>query len=514
MARTKKVNSDTSKNTPSIAEMREFYEKNKTKWDNFERFKEAIINLREVNKTTKLSTSIEAIPQEDLKRYLENPTSYEKKLRDISRYLVTRSQVYYRLIKYNANMFDLNARSVIPNYSLTKTNDKNKMKKNYENTLKILDKMGLQFEFLKVFVTCMIEDVFYGVVYFDKSVKTTPAMFILPLPADYCRIQGYWDNGTFAYVLDMSLFNKRPDLLEFWGEPFTTLYKEYQKDKIRWKLMPQEWSVCLKFRSEDPETILPPLLGLFLELLGLIEAVDIEHIASEQDIYKLLVATIPLLSGANSPDEFAVDPKLAVQYFNKMCEALPRFTDAIISPIPVDHISFDSDSVDANTNKVQNAIKTVLNTSGGSQVLYSSDISSSSGYEFAAISDTEFAISSLLPQAEAWVNFFLSQYITNPCKVKFFEISVYTRKQFRKELIENAQNGLPMKLALGTLSGLSEMDILALNFLEEDVLSLSDKLIPLSTSYTKTGDDGKKSGGQEKDIDDLTDEGEKTRDKK
>lgn len=493
----------------TVAEMREWYEANKYRLDKYAEAKDALLNFRDINKSTKFS-SIRSIPQEELKRYLENPTSYEKRLRDISWYLITRSQVYYRLIKYNANMFRLDARSVIPEYSLTKENNKDKILKSYEKTLKLLNQMGLKYEFLKVYTCCFVQDAFFGVVYMDENSSTTPSMFILPIPPEYCKIQGLWQNGNFAYAMDMSFFNKYKDLLELWGDPFTTLYKEYEQDGIKWKLMPQEWGICLKFRVEDPEIVLPPFLGMFSALLGLQEREDLDNIAAEQDIYKLLVAKIPLISGSNNPDDFSVSPSLAIDYFNKMCEALPQYTDAILSPIPIESISFNHDTVTSDTNKIQNATKTVLNTSGGSQVLNSADISSSSGFKAAFKADTAFAISSLLPQTEAWVNYYIGYRINHPCKIKFFEVSTYTIDDFRKELLEDAQNGLPTKLAIASMSGLSELDTLSLNYLEESVLSLSDRFdSPLSTSYTQSSN----TGSSEKDVDDLTDSGEETRDK-
>lgn len=511
MAQTKKgANAPTNKNRPTAAEMREWFEKNQKSLELFAKAKESLLNLRDVSKSSKLK-EIRVISKDDLRKYLENPSSYEPQLRNISRYLLTRSQVYYRLIKYNANMFELNARSVIPKFSLLKENKKDKVLKSYEKTLKILDQMGLQYEFLKVYTTCFIEDVYYGVVYFDEGANTFPSMFFLPIPPEYCKLQGYWENGTYAYVMDMSFFNKHKDLLEFWGEPFTSLYREYENDNIRWKLMPQKYSVCLKFRTEDPEIILPPFLGMFSSLLGLQELEDLQDVAAEQEIYKLLVATIPLISGSDNPDDFAVDIDLCIDYFNKLCDALPSFTDAIISPMPIDFINFNNDTVTSDTNKVQNATKTVLNISGGSQVLNSADISSSSGFEAAFKADTEFAISSLLPQTEAWVNFFVGQYVGNPCKIKFFEVSTYTIEDFRKELLENAQNGLPTKLAIMSTSGFSELETLSLNYLEEEVLQLSNKFdSPLSTSYTQSNNDG---GRPEKDVGDLSPEGEETRDK-
>ena len=407
-------------------------------------------------------------------------------------------------------MFRLDARSVIPPFSLTEKNDKDSILESYQSTLEILEKMNLQYEFLKVYCNCLIQDVFYGVVYFDENSDQKTSMFFLPLPADYCRIQGIFPNGNFAFAMDMSYFKRNKELLEIWGEPFTSMQKEYEKTGVKYVLCPQEYSVCLKFRAEDTEMILPPFAGLFSALLGLQELEDIQAIASEQEIYKLLVATIPLINGADNPDEFAVNPQLAVDYFNKLVDALPNYTDAVITPIPIDYVSFNNDTVASDVTKVQNATKTVLNTAGGSQVLNSATINNSSSAEAALKLDTEFAISSLLPQTEMWVNYFISLYVNNASRVKFFEVSTYTAKQFRQELLENASNGLPNKLAIASMSGFSELDTLSLNFLEEEILGLKNKLVPLSTSYTQSGND--KSGTTEKDADQLSDEGQKTRD--
>ena len=300
---TKTNSANGTSNRPNATEMRDWYEKNKHSLEMYAKAQDALFNLREISKNKKYK-SIETISKEDLRQYLENPTNYETQLRNISWYLITRSQIYYRLIKYYSNMFRLDARSVIPPFSLTEENDKDSILESYQSTLEILEKMNLQYEFLKVYCNCLIQDVFYGVVYFDENSDQKTSMFFLPLPADYCRIQGIFPNGNFAFAMDMSYFKRNKELLEIWGEPFTSMQKEYEKTGVKYVLCPQEYSVCLKFRAEDTEMILPPFAGLFSALLGLQELEDIQAIASEQEIYKLLVATIPLINGADNPDDF------------------------------------------------------------------------------------------------------------------------------------------------------------------------------------------------------------------
>lgn len=507
-SRVKSSASTPEKKGLSANELREWWDKYAQRIENFEKNQDALKKLKDVEKSTRFKTT-SRITKENLRTYLENPSSNEKGLRDVSRYLATRCQVYYRLIKYNANMFCLDARSVVPAYnpSEEETNDQN-MIESYYNTLLLLNKMGLQLEFLKVYVTCFMEDVFYGVCYFDEDSEQYPSMFFLPLNPDYCRIQGVWEDGTFSYAFNMNFFNRNQELIELWGEPFESMWNEYQTSGVQWQTVPQEVSVCLKFRAEDWETIIPPFSGLFSAFLGLLEEEDVQAIASEEEIYKLLVLTLPLLKNTNSPDDFAVDPNTAIDYFNKFKNSLPSFVDAILSPIPIESISFNKDVAD-DTTRVQKATETVLNSSGGAQILNSINLSTSAAFEAVVKSDTEFAISSLLPQTEAWVNSFVARYVDKPCKVKFFEVSIYTKDKLRKDLLENAQNGLPTKLAINSMSGYSELDTLALNYLETEVLHLQDSLIPLNTSYTQSN---KQSGGQEKDIDELTDAGARTRD--
>ena len=501
-------NTPKTKNSISVSDLRDWYDKYSKKIANFEKVDEGLKELKDVTKSTK-QKSVTKITKDNLRSYLENPSNNEKGLRDVSRYLATRCQVYYRLIKYNANMFCLDCRSVIPAYNPSEENtDNTKMIESYYNTLTLLNKMGLQLEFLKVYVTCFTEDVFYGVCYFEEDSESYPSMFFLPLNPEYCKIQGVWEDGTFSYAFDMSYFNRNSDFLELWGEPFESMWKEYQSSGIKWVTMPQEYSVCLKFRAEDWETVIPPFAGLLSSFLGLLEEEDVQAIASEEEIYKLLVWTLPYNKDSDLPDDFLVDPETAAAYFNKFRDILPSFVDGIISPVPVEPIEFNKD-VSSDTTKVQKATETVLNASGGAQILNSINLSTSAAFEAVVKADTEFAISSLLPQTEAWVNSFVARYVDMPCRIKFFEVSTYTKDILRKDLLENAQNGLPTKLAINTISGFSELDSLALNYLETQVLKLQDSLIPLNTSYTQSS---KEAGGQEKDVTELTDEGAETRD--
>lgn len=213
MKRTESRNLDTASQM-TTQELRDWYNKNKPLIQQYASKQEnqSLLSLRDVTKNS--VKPVTAFSKDSLRNYLKNIGSNEKNLRNLSRYLYYRCHAYYRLIMYNATMFCLDARSVIPSFDLVKGGDSKKMLKSYQDTLNILDKMNLQYEFLKMYTICFREDVAFGCAYYDDI-----GLFILPLDSDYCKISGTYSTGDFGFSMDMTYFRSRQNLLELWGEP-------------------------------------------------------------------------------------------------------------------------------------------------------------------------------------------------------------------------------------------------------------------------------------------------------
>ena len=499
----KTTNIDFSKDTVkqrTAVEMKEWYDKNVQNTQN------AFKQFRDVAKTGR-QTTLNSYNKDNVVSYLQNVSSNENNLRNLSRYLFYRSQVYFRLIMYNATMFDLNARSVIPQYNPIKDNDPQKTLKSYYETLQWLDKMNLQHEFLSVLINNFIEDVFFGCCWIDET-----GIFVLQLPPEYCKINGKYFTGDFSFSVDMSYYKRYEYLIEYLGEPLSSMYSAYGGDNAnRWQPMPDEYALCTKYRLESWETVCPPYSGLFMDLIGLLNLADVQSVADEQQIYKLITATIPLINNSDLPDDWAVDVDTALDYYRRLEEALPDYVGSAITPIPLDVIDFSNDQT-TDTTKIQKATKEVLNTSGGAQILNSSTISGAEAFKSATRADTELAISSLLGQISGWTNRMLSYLVSNPSKVKFFEVSSYTKDAFKESLQKDMNYGYVSALAINALNGFSELDTLALNYLERDVLKLNEKFVPYKTASTQSGADNE-NGAPEKSDTEISDEGSETRDK-
>ena len=495
---TETKNAEFSSKPHTVAEMKEWYEKNAQNTQN------AFKQIRDVTKTAR-QTTLNSYSKDNVVTYLQNISSNENNLRNLSRYLFYRSQVYFRLVMYNATMFDLNARTVIPSYDPTKENNSKKILKSYYETLKWLERMNLQHEFLPVLVNNFIEDAFFGCCWIDET-----GIFILQLPPEYCKINGKYFTGDFSYSVDMSYYKKYEYLLDYLGEPLSSMYKAYNGDNTkRWQPMPDEYALCTKYRVESWETVCPPYSGLFIDLIGLLNLADVQAVADEQQIYKLITATIPLLNGSDVPDDWAVDVQTALNYYRRLEASLPDYVGSIITPIPLDVLSFSEDQA-TDTTKIQMATKEVLNTSGGAQILNSSTISGAEAFRSATRADTELAISSLLGQINGWTNRMLSYLVANPAKVKFFEVSAYTKDAFKESLQKDLNYGFVSALAINSLNGFSELDTLALNYLEKDILQLNERFVPLKTASTQSADS--EGGAPEKSDTTISDEGSETKD--
>ena len=72
---------------------------------------------------------------------------------------------------------------------------------------------------------------------------------------------------------------------------------------------------------------------------------------------------------------------------------------------------------------------------------------------------------------------------------------------------EAATLGIPVKGAYSSLVNVLPHDLRAMAFIENDVLELTDVLIPLQTSYTQSGEAGRPESSDE----DISEAGEKAR---
>ena len=479
--------------TKTAAELREWYDK-------FTKAKAALTKLASPDKD--VGGSYMTFSREDLRMFMKNPYRYYKKLIALSQFLYTRSQPYRKMVTYNASMIDTVYRSIIPVMDMTKKLPSDqKVLKDYWTVCNIMNRSNMQAEIRKMNIIAWREDTAFGVWYSDPS-----GIFILPLPYDYCKVDGIYADGCLGFSMDMSYFDSKKEWVDLWGEPFVSLYSAYQKDKQneKWGHIPDDRAYVVKVNLDDPLHPIPPYIGMFNSIINLADTEDLQATKDAASVYKMLV--FEMEPKGDEPDDFKVDPDTAVDYVNRANEDLPPYVGSVLSPLKVTPISFEKDQA-ADVNIIENATKNLYNCSGGAQILNSLSISTTIGWLSVLISDEQFAAGILRSQVENNLNRLVSAEKPNSCRIKLMPVSPYTKSMYKESLEKDFQYGVPLKLTLNSLNGYTEVETVSMAKLEK-MLGLYDLFTPPRSANTQS-DAGRDTSSPE----DLSDEGDESRDK-
>lgn len=471
------------------------------------------LKLLDLTKTE--SRTYSTYSRDTLRIYLKSPYSYQSQLRNLSRYLYRLCYEYRRICIFYATMICGDAFNVIPLIDPTQDNNPDDVLSKYYETMIRWQRMDFQNELTKLLLTAWREDTVYAYVYDDSDQEGGTCFFHI-LDGDYCKISSI-EEGVFRFAFDFSYFRSHKSYLEYWDSEFQTKYNAYESDStLRWQELDPERQICLKVNSDDPTMDYPPFASLFESIISAIDLQNLQSAKDELSAYKLLVARLKPLSGTDIPDDFEVDIKTAIKYYNKFAEALPECVNACISPLPIEPIEFKNLNTTDDTDMISSSLSNIFKHIGG--VILDNDKTGTSITNMQTILDMKMGQATLLPQVQRWLNLYFNYIVGNDhAFIKYIDgVSPYTRKDRRKELLESAQNGMPTKLEISILDGKSPLETISQLYLENDVLGLSSgKLIPLSTSYTQgnitDGTDPVTGGAPEKDADELSDEGSNTR---
>lgn len=510
----RKVTSEVGKPNQTAKAIRERYEKEEKERvrKNYEVAKELGKTYRDPNKS--YNKTLNAYTRDSIRSYLQAPVNNETNLRNTSKYLYYRSHIYFRLVQWYATMWDLRCRQVIPPYDLTTDNNADSILKIYNQTLDKLETYNLQGNWYDIAVKCYTEDVCYSLFFRDD----TGSVFYI-LDADACKITGKYMTGDFAFAINMSKFRSQAqqELINWIGEPLVSMYREYKETGVNYIEVPPEYAACFKFRSSEWDIVIPPMATLFQELAALMDLADYQAIADAQSIYKLVTLPMKTLAGAKMADDFEISPDLMYEYFKKMVDnALPDYASSAMVPGGnLEVVDFSTTSADKDVDRYEQSQNTILSTAGGGAVLNTSNVTSTAAFKAWLKAETEFAISSLLPQIEGFTRRILTRDLgKNACKVKYFEVSVYTKEDLIAQLLESCQYSFSNRLAYNACNGISEKDTLAMMYLEENVLKLHKKMIfPLQSSYTQNGTETGEVGEGRPTVpdDEISDSGDRSR---
>lgn len=211
--------------------------------------------------------------------------------------------------------------------------------------------------------------------------------------------------------------------------------------------------------------------------------------------------------------EWGIDYGKAKSFFDNMDAVLPEEIGAVLTPMDIEKISFER-THPGTIDTISDAEQNLFTAAGVSSLLFNNAKASSNALLLSIKADQELTYS-IVKSIECMVNRFIHRHSYGKnFKVTFLDCSIFTRKEVGDAYLKAATYGLPTLSYYAASQGISQDDLDGMNFLEDDVLELKQRLQPLKNSSTLSASDSDGEVGRPKsDIGELTDAGEQSQER-
>ena len=403
----------------------------------------------------------------------------------LSRNYFLKGGFYQRLLLHYATILKYTG-LLIPNPSFGKDLSEQYITKKYNGAITFLDNAKLPKLFTHIAIKVLRDGCYYGVIQgvTDKSIS------ILDLPIFYCRSRFKDKEGN--------------DIVEFNVTYFDTIHdKEYKKKALA--AYPKEvvnWYRRFKARkTNDPWCYISPGVGFCMSLiddrpifLNIIiaeleydEAKDINKERDLEEIRKILVQHIPHLQDGG----LLFEPEEALEMHRGAVDMLKKNENLSVLTTYADADAIVSKTSNDNAlNSVDKALSNIYATAGSSSQLFGTDSNLSLGTSIT----NDMALMMILAQKlENFITSIVNERYGNSniaFTYKILPISYYNQKEYVETSLKLANSGYSFILPALAMD-ISQRELGNIKDLENNVLKLKEKLLPLSTSYTETGNVGR-----------------------
>lgn len=462
---------------------------------------------RDVTKT--LNKTYTQYTQDLTRTYLQNPASSLSNIIELSRFMERNSTLYKKILTYYATA-PLFYYSLIQENDLSKTISTSKSLKDYYTVAKYLNNFNIKTEFFNAIYCTVRDGIFVGFVYTSEE-----GTFMLPLDVKYCRVYGKTSDGQWIVYFDATYFNSGSNKVFVtgdeegngaWDNVFVDGFRAYEADtNARWFRLPPERTFCMIAGSDDQFDVpLPLMAGLFIELMNLEDLENLVNSQTELENYKILVSKIPLVNGTDSVDDFAISLDLATVFNQQLAAQTPELVAAVTSPMDLDVISFENSNSTKDTDDLAQSINNLFNNAGVSQLVVAGGSSSNSIALSHAIQNDMANVWIYVNRIESWLNYFIKMNISEGYRLRIHHITWYNRDTYIGFLKECATLGDNPTDYIVCATGKTPYEVINNVRFNATVLNINQWLVPLSSTYTKSGDD--EGGAPTKSEEEITSE--------
>ena len=426
------------------------------------------------------------------------------KLREISDYFYKTSGIYQRVCNYFATMYRYDWYVVPEVFDESGKNEK--VLKDFHKVLSYLDNSN---------VAKVCADIALGVIkngaYYGYVIDVDDAIILQELPVNYCRAR-YNVNNFPAVEFNMKFFDVafpdtayRMKVLNLFPDDFKKGYMQYRKnrltaetlfdDEIGWYLLDPEKTVKFSFNNGgNGAADIPLFINAIPAILDLDAAQDLDRRKQMQKLLKIVVQKLPM--DKNGDLIFDIDE--ARDIHNNAVQMLKRAVgvDVLTTFTDVDSIDMSDKNTTTSQDDLQKVERTVFNALGVSQNLFNTDGNLS--LQMSILND-EGSVRTLLLQFEMFFDKLTQAKSPNRKKYNFrlymLETTQYNYKELSKLYKEQVQLGYSKMLPQIAL-GHSQSSILNTAYFENEVMHLSEIMIPPLMSSTMNMEDLKGKTGE------------------
>lgn len=401
----------------------------------------------------------------------------------LSRNYFYKDGFYKQIIIYYATLLKY-VGILVPELNLGQSLSTKSNKSKYNKAMNFINNFNIQNFCTNCALRALIDGSYYGIIYKNNTGNFT----ILDLPSGYACSRFKDIQGRDMVEFNISYFDKilkkedRDSALLAYPNFVSRQYSKWKKGKLKdpWIIIPADFSICFSFFDGRPL-----LLNIIPSTIKYNTAVDTEIERDLDEIRKILVQKVPHLQDGRlvfEPEEAEEMHSAAVGMLknNKNISVLTTYTDvdSIVSKT-------SSDSASSTLDRLQQNIYSQAGVSG--QVFSSTG---SSTLETAVKNDMALMMYLANNMATFITSLLNKEYGNNNLKFKYMilPISYYNEDKYVTNSFKLASSGYSF-LVPAIAMGINQKDLVSLKDLENDILELDKKLIPLSSSYTQSSND-------------------------
>ena len=425
-------------------------------------------------------------------------------LRAISNYFFEVSGLYERLCKYFATLYRYDW-YITPYIIDDKVKDE-KVLNEFAQALDYMDESYVKKLCGELALKVIVNGCYYGYI-----IDTKNGFTFQELPIDYCRTR-FKIGSRPAVEFNPKFFDDkfgdietRMRILKMYPKEFSDAYIAYKKNKLNkksiswdtndngssWWLLDPECAFKINLNSSD----MPLLINTCTKILDLDEAQDLDRRKMMQQLLKIIIQKLPL--DKNGDLIFDVDE--AKDIHNNTVQMLQRAVgvDVMTTFAEVDVADLADKHTTTTTDELEKVERTVYNEAGVSHSLFNAD--SNLALEKAALVDEASVRDLVLTFDELFNRILARKYPGNKKYCLHFnmlETTINNYKDMSKVYKEHAQLGYSKMLPQIAL-GHSQSSIIAMAHFENEVLKLSEIMIPPLMSSTLSGNDVLRSKGNQ-----------------